>query len=161
MSGRLSPCDDAMAVVRAVIDERAHLQGALLPVLHGVQAALGHVPGEAVPEIAQALNLSRAEVHGVLSYYTHFRRRPAGRCVGQVCTAESCQAMGGAALLAHARAKLGCSDVQPTSANGAFTVQPVACLGLCAMSPALSVNDQPHARMTPAQLDALLATEKR
>jgi len=104
---RPQDADAALATVRAVIAERAHLAGALLPILHGVQDAIGHIPSEAVPEIARALNLSRAEVHGVITYYHHFRAEPAGRHVLQVCRAESCQARGGEALLAQARERLG------------------------------------------------------
>ena len=147
----------ALDVVRQVIAARAHLAGPLLPILHGVQDKLGHVPRAAMPEVAAALNLSRAEVHGVVSYYHHFREAPAGRCVVQVCRAESCQAMGGDALLAHARATLGCTAEASTSADGAFTVEPVYCLGLCASSPAVQIGTKPHARMTPARFDAAVA----
>ena len=135
---------DPEAVAR-VIAERRQLDGALMPVLHGVQDALGHVPSDAVGQIAQALNLSRAEVHGVITYYHHFRQSPARGPVLQVCRAESCRSMGGEALLQHARAAGGC------------TVEPVYCLGLCAQSPAVMLQGQPHARMTPAKLDELLA----
>jgi formate dehydrogenase subunit gamma len=134
--------------VRRVIAARAHLDGALLPILHGVQDALGYIPREALPEIAQALNLSRAEVHGVVSYYHHFREEPLSGPLLQVCRAESCQACGGDALWEHAKAHAaGC------------TVEPVYCLGLCAMSPAVMLGDRVHARMTPSRLDALLAKE--
>ena len=153
--------EDTSATVRKVIAQRAHLAGPLLPILHGVQEALGHVPREALPEIAAALNLSRAEVHGVVSYYHHFREAPAGRCVVQVCRAESCQAMGADALLAHARQRLGCSETKPTSADGAFTVEPIYCLGLCASSPAALVGGRLHARLTPARLDAAVAAGSR
>ena len=157
MSNLPFPPPDMDAVVTEVLAERAHLPGALLPVLHGVQDALGHIPREAVPQIARALNLSRAEVHGVITYYHHFREEPAGRHVLQVCRAESCRAMGGEALLGHARAQLGCSAAQPVSADGSCSVEPVYCLGLCASSPAVVLDGRLHARMTPARLDALLA----
>ncbi len=150
-----------LATVRDVIAERAHLAGPLLPILHGVQEALGHVPREALPEIAAALNLSRAEVHGVLTYYHHFREAPAGRCMVQVCRAESCQAMGAEALLAHARRGLGCGEAKPTSADGAFTVEPVYCLGLCASSPVAMIGRRLHARLTPAGFDAAIAAWTR
>lgn len=159
MTSTSPPAADTMAVVDAVLAERGALEGALLPVLHGVQDALGFVPPEAVPVIARALNLSRAEVHGVVTYYHHFRQTPPARRVVQVCRAESCQAMGAEALLAHARARLGCSEAQPASADGANGVEPVYCLGLCAMSPAVMVGDRVHARMTPEKLDAVLAQE--
>jgi formate dehydrogenase subunit gamma len=132
--------------VARVIAERRHLDGALMPVLHGVQDELGWVPPEAVGEIAQALDLSRAEVHGVLSYYHHFRQQPARGPVLQVCRAESCRTVGAEALLAHAHGTHGC------------TVEPVYCLGLCAQSPAVMLQGRPHARMTTAKLDELLAT---
>ena len=154
--------DAALATVRAVIAERAHLAGALLPILHGVQDVIGHIPSEAVPQIARALNLSRAEVHGVITYYHHFRAEPAGRHVLQVCRAESCQSRGGEALLAQARERLGCSADQHRSADGAWSVEPVYCLGLCASSPAIQIDDRQHARVSATRLDALLdATEAR
>ena len=131
-------------VVARVISERRHLDGPLMPVLHGVQDALGWVPAEAVGDIAQALNLSRAEVHGVITYYHHFRQQPARGPVLQVCRAESCRSVGGEALLEQARAA------------GRCTVEPVYCLGLCALSPAVMLGGQPHARVTPARLDELL-----
>jgi formate dehydrogenase subunit gamma len=148
-----------LAAVARVLAERAHLPGALLPVLHGIQDALGYIPPEAVIEIAQALGLSRAEVHGVVTYYHHFRTQPPGRRMLQVCRAESCRSMGGEELLGHARAVLGCSATQTRSADGAFSVEPVYCLGLCALSPALQLDGRVHARMTPERLDALLRGE--
>jgi len=135
---------DREAVAR-VIAERRHLDGPLMPVLHGVQDALGHVPSGAVGQIAQALNLSRAEVHGVITYYHHFRQQPARGPVLQVCRAESCRSVGGEALLRQAQAHGGC------------TVEAVYCLGLCAQSPAVMLQGQPHACMTPARLDELMA----
>lgn len=147
--------DNELETVRRLVDEQKHLPGALLPILHAVQDALGHVPDEAVPPIAEGLNLSRAEVHGVVSYYHHFRRLPAGRHVLQVCRAESCQAMGADDLWAHACRRLGI-EAGGTSADGAVTLEPVYCLGLCAMSPAVALNEQPRARMSATRLDALL-----
>jgi len=144
LSPAAPPPTDSQAVVRAVIAERRHLDGALLPILHGVQDALGFVPDTAVPDIAAALNLSRAEVHGVITYYHHFRQRPVNGPVLEVCRAESCRSLGGEALLAQAEAA------------GRCHVQPVYCLGLCAMSPAVALDGQPHARMTPQKLQRLL-----
>lgn len=132
-------------IVARVISERSHLDGPLMPVLHGVQDELGWVPPEALGQIAQALQLSRAEVHGVVTYYHHFRQQPARGPVLQVCRAESCRSVGGEALLQHARGVHGC------------TVEPVYCLGLCALSPAVMLQGQPHARVTAAKLDELLA----
>lgn len=146
----------AMAqTVDAVIRSHQHLPGALLPILHGIQDALGHVPAQAVPLIATALNLSRAEVHGVVTYYHHFRSAPAGAQVLQVCRAEACQAMGAQALWAHACQRLGL-QAAGTSADGAVTLEPVYCLGLCASSPAVALDGQVQGRVGPARLDALL-----
>ena len=135
---------DAQTVAR-VIAERGRLAGPLMPVLHGVQDALGWVPPEAVGQIAEALQLSRAEVHGVVTYYHHFRQQPVQGPVLQVCRAESCRTMGGEELLAHAQGRHACH------------VEPVYCLGLCAQSPAVMLQGRPHARVTPERLDALLA----
>jgi NADH:ubiquinone oxidoreductase 24 kD subunit len=134
---------DRQAVGR-VLSERGHLDGPLMPVLHGVQDALGHVPEQAVAQIAQGLNLSRAEVHGVLTYYHHFRTQPAKRPVLQVCRAEACRSVGGEQLLRHAHAAGGCG------------VEAVYCLGLCAMAPAVMLEGQPYGRMTAQRLDDLL-----
>ncbi|HEV8688666.1 MAG TPA: formate dehydrogenase subunit gamma [Ideonella sp.] len=147
---------DALATVRNVLARHAGTPGALLPILHDVQDALGHIPKDMVPEIASGLNLSRAEVHGVVTYYHHFRAEPAARHVIQICRAEACQAMGAEALLAHAQARLGCA-AHGTSKDGAFTLEPAYCLGLCASSPAMTLDDEPHARMTPQAFDALVA----
>jgi formate dehydrogenase subunit gamma len=147
---------DLQAVLQAVLSEHAKQSGALLPILHGVQDALGYVPSKAVPLIADALNLSRAEVHGVVTYYHHFREHPPGRCVVQVCRAEACQAMGADALWTHAQGRLGCA-AHGTSADGAFSLEPVYCLGLCASSPAVVMGDEVHARVTPKSFDALVA----
>ena len=147
---------DALATVRGVLARRIDEPGALLPILHDVQDALGYVPADAVPEIASALNLSRAEVHGVVTYYHHFRAEPAARHVVQICRAEAGQSMGADALLAHAQQHLGCA-AHGHSKDGAFTLEPVFCLGLCASSPAMMLDDEPHARVTPRAFDALLA----
>lgn len=130
--------------------------GPLLQVLHAVQDGLGYIPPEAVPIIAEALNLSRAEVHGVVTFYHYFRQAPAGRHVIQVCQAEACQACGAEALMAHAARTLGCPP-HATRADGAVTLEPVYCLGLCASSPAIQVDDRLHARMSPERFDRLIA----
>jgi formate dehydrogenase subunit gamma len=134
--------------------------GALLPLLHDVQDALGFIPPEVVGRVAQALNLSRAEVHGVITFYHHFRSHPAGRHVVRICQAEACQSMGAADLTAHAQQALGCK-LHETTADGAFTLEPTYCLGLCAMSPSASVDDEVHARLTPAKFDRLIAATLR
>jgi formate dehydrogenase subunit gamma len=147
--------EESTQTVQRLVRLHAQQPGALLPLLHAVQDALGHVPDAAVPLIAEGLNLSRAEVHGVITYYHHFRRVPAGRHVLQVCRAEACQAMGADALWAHACSRLGV-DGGGMGADGAVTLEPVYCLGLCAMSPAVALDEAPRARMSAARLDALL-----
>jgi len=142
--------------VRRIADTHQATPGGLLPALHAIQAALGHIPPDSVGAIAEAFNLSRAEVHGTISYYPHFRSQAAGRCVVQVCQAEACQAMGSTALMAHATQRLGCAP-HTSSADGAFTLEPVYCLGLCASSPAVVIGDAVHARMTPQKFDRLVA----
>ncbi|HEU0229718.1 MAG TPA: formate dehydrogenase subunit gamma [Burkholderiaceae bacterium] len=149
----------AQQVARQALDHFSGQKGSLLPILHAIQHALGYVPDAVVPIVAQGLQLSRAEIHGVISFYAHFRSKPPGRVVLQICRAESCQAVGGEHLAAHARQKLGC-DFHQTSADGGVTLEPVYCLGLCAQSPAVMLDGEPHARMTPARLDQLLAAKE-
>lgn len=144
------------AVLAEVIEQHEHQAGALLPMLHAVQNAFGWVPLQAVQPLAKALNLSRAEVYGVLSFYHYFRTEPVGQHVVQVCRAESCQAMGGAALEAHVRAQLGV-DWHGTSADGRVTLLPVYCLGQCACSPAIQIDERVHGRVTPARFDRVWA----
>ena len=139
------------ALLPGLIDRHRHQPGALLPLLHALQDAVGHIPPEAVPAIAEALNLSRAEVHGVITYYHHFRQQPAGRHVVQVCQAESCQACGSRALTQAAERIFGCA-LGHTRPDGAVTLEAVYCLGLCAQSPAIQVDARPHARMSEAKL---------
>ena len=131
--------------------------GALMLVLHAVQDRLGYIPPEAVPAIAHALNLSRAEVHGVISFYHDFRTAPPGRKIIRVCRAESCQAMGAAALAAHVQKCLGIKFGQ-TSDDGEFTLEPVYCLGNCACSPAIVVGDDLHGRVSPRRFDEIIGT---
>jgi formate dehydrogenase subunit gamma len=150
----------AANIAQAALARRADEPGALLPILHEVQDALGHIPRECVPQIAEGLNLSRAEVHGVVSYYHHFRAAKPGRHVVQLCRAEACQSMGADALLAHAQHQLGCEVHQGhggSSADGRYTLEPVFCLGLCASSPAMTLDGRLHARVTPAGFDKLIA----
>lgn len=145
--------------VAAVLARHTQTPGALLPVLHDVQQAIGFVPQQVLPHIAAGLKLSRAEVFGVLTYYKHFHQHPPGRVCVQVCVAEACQAQGADALLEHVQHLTGCTVQQPTSADQAFTVEPIYCLGLCASSPAAMVDGKPHARLSIERLDALLAAE--
>jgi formate dehydrogenase subunit gamma len=150
----------AASVTSAALARHENEPGALLPILHEVQDVLGHIPPEVVPQIAAGLNLSRAEVHGVVTYYHHFRSEAPGRHQVQVCRAEACQAMGANALLQHAGKALGCQvhgGHGATSADGEFTLTPVFCLGLCASSPAVVVDNKLHARVTPARFDAVIS----
>jgi formate dehydrogenase subunit gamma len=146
-------------VARAVensIQQHGDVPGGLLPLLHALQAAVGFVPADAVPAIASALHLSRAEVHGVISFYHDFRSAPAARHVLQICRAEACQAMGSRQLEAHARERLGI-DYGGTTADGLITLQAVYCLGNCACSPSVRLDDEIHARVDATRLDELLA----
>ncbi|MBS1186539.1 MAG: formate dehydrogenase [Burkholderiaceae bacterium] len=129
--------------------------GALLPVLHQIQQAIGHIPPDAVPLIASGLNLSRAEVHGVITYYPHFRQHQPGQHVVQVCRAEACQSVGSGELEAHVKAKL-CCGFHENSADGAVTLEPVYCLGHCAVGPNIVLDDTVHTHVTPERFDALL-----
>lgn len=142
--------------VDAIVKAHRDLEGPLLPILHAVQQAFGYIPEAAVPVIAEGLNLSRAEVHGVISFYHDFRDHPAGRHTIKLCRAEACQAMGADALADHARARLGV-DWHGTTANGAITLEPVFCLGLCACAPAALVDGQVIGRVDIARLNALVA----
>jgi len=141
--------------IQAVIDDHLHLEGPLLPMLHAFQQEFGHIPGSAIPMIAEALNITKAELHGVISFYHDFRKAPAGRHVLKICRAEACQAVGGTALAEATLEKLGL-DWHGTTPNGAVTVEPVYCLGLCACGPAAMVDDKVMGRVDAARLDALL-----
>lgn len=134
--------------------------GPLLQVLHAIQDRLSYVPDAAIPLIAAALNLSRAEVHGVVTFYHHFRRRPPGKHVVQICQAESCKSMNSDALTQHAQAKLGV-ELHETTADARITLEPVYCLGNCACSPAIMIDGNLHGRVTPERFDRLVdALEK-
>jgi formate dehydrogenase subunit gamma len=150
-----SPTTIADDEIQAVVAPLASLPGALLPILHALQDKYGHVPKQSVPLIAKALNLSRAEVHGVITYYHHFRDHPAGRHTLRLCRAEACQAVGSDKLADHAKQRLGC-DFHETSADGAVTLEAAYCLGQCATGPAMLIDDEIHARVTPERFDALL-----
>ena len=154
-AGPVSDADRA-ARVRALARPHEAERGGLLPALHAVQDALGFVSDADVAVLAGVFNLSRAEVHGVVTYYHHFRRQPAGRHVLQLCRAEACQACGADELATAAEAQLGCATGQ-TRADGAVTLEAVYCLGLCATAPAASLDGRLHARLTPQRLQVLLA----
>ncbi len=140
--------------VDAAVAENISKPGALLPILHAVQHKVGYVPEESVPVIAQALNLSRAEVHGVVSFYHEFRTKPPGRHVVYMCRAEACQSMGAEALVEHAKARLGV-DFHGTTADGSITLEPIYCLGNCALSPAMLVDGELHGRVTPERFNEI------
>lgn len=142
--------------ISAIIEAHLSLEGPLLPMLHALQDAFGHVPATAHAPICDALNITKAELHGVISFYHDFREAPAGRHVVKICRAEACQAMGGAALAESMLAKLGL-DWHSTSRNGAVTIEPVYCLGLCACAPAAMIDDKVVGRVDEAKLDKLLA----
>ncbi len=147
----------AAATVESILAAGKHRAGPLLPILHDIQDALGHIPNDALPVIGRALNLSRAEVHGVVTFYPHFRRERPGRHVVQVCQAEACQSMGAAKLAAHACESLGIG-MHETTADGAITLEPVYCLGNCACSPAVMVDGTDlRARVDDAAFDAIVA----
>jgi formate dehydrogenase subunit gamma len=143
-------------VVEEAVERHRGKIGALMPVLHSIQDSFGFIPGEAVPMMASAMSLSRAEVHGVLSFYHDFRTEPAGEHIVQLCRAEACQAMGARELEAHVRGRLGVGFGE-TTADGLFTLEPVYCLGNCACSPSIRVDDETYARVTAEKFDALIA----
>ncbi len=150
-----APDDGAPDPLAALLQRWRKVPGGLLPLLHAVQSAIGYVPPTAVPRIARALGLSRAEVHGVISFYHDFRTQPPAQHRLRVCQAESCQAMGSRELTAGLEQRLGCTLDQPR-ADGTWALESVYCLGLCAASPALMLDGQLHARVGLAQAEALI-----
>ncbi len=143
------------ARIRALAEANAGRPGALLPILHAIQDELGYVPESAVPIVANVLNLSRAEVHGVVTFYHFFRTRPPGQHTLYLCRAEACQSMGARELERYVKEKLDI-DFHETTADGRFSLEPVYCLGNCACSPAVMIDEDVHGRVTPERLDALL-----
>ena len=142
--------------VLGVCRELKSLAGPLLPILHAVQSALGYIPRDAVPLIASELNLSRAEVHGVVSFYHYFRDHSPGRHVVHVCRAEACQSLGSAALELHAKMVLGI-DFHQTTADEAISLEPVYCLGNCSLGPSIMIDEQLQGRVSPQRFDELIA----
>lgn len=136
--------------IAAIIATQQSRPGALLPLLHAIQDALGFISPDAVAQIASALNLSRAEVHGVITFYHHFRTTPPSRHTVHICCAEACQSMGARQLVEHAGKRLAHLDQSDCE------LQPVYCLGLCATSPALMLDGELHARVTPEKFDRLV-----
>lgn len=144
-----------LPLIQRVLGHYQTTPGALLPILHAIQAGAGYIPDVAVAEIAHAQNLSLAEVRGVISFYHDFRTTPPARHTLRLCRAESCQSRGAEALAAQLREQLGLDD-HGTSADGALSLRPVYCLGACACSPALELDGKLHARITPQRLQVLL-----
>jgi formate dehydrogenase subunit gamma len=142
-------------LVREIVAIHRSQRGALLPILHAVQNALGCVPQEAIPVLADELNLSRADVHGVVSFYHDFRSEPAGRTTVRVCRAEACQALGAERLVAHLRARYGVA-LGETSWDGSVTAEQVFCLGNCALGPAAQVDGRLHGRLDETRLSLIL-----
>ncbi len=145
--------------IAEIASSLADKPGALLPILHAIQDEFGYVAPGATPHIATALNISRAEVHGVISFYHLIRTEPPGKKVVYLCRAESCQAAGGVALESHAKAKLGI-DYHQTTADGEVSLEPVYCLGNCTCSPSVMVGDKLFSRVDPAKFDELLDSSK-
>jgi formate dehydrogenase subunit gamma len=148
--------ENLASLVRRLVAEHKDDRGALLPILHDLQHELGYVPRDAVPLLAKELNVSRADVHGVVTFYRDFRDRPAGRTTVRICRAEACQARGSDALVAHATDRL---DLQlgATSADGALTLDQVFCLGNCALGPNIEVAGRMYGRVDAERFDALVA----
>src|SRR5262252_2273082 len=158
MTSAYEPWNEARGA--EIISEHATAEGATIPILHALQEAFGHVPEPAIPMVAAALNLSRAEVYGVFTFYHDFRKQPAGRHVLKLCRAEACQAAGGDALAAHAEAKLGIA-LGYTSADERVTLEPIYCLGLCATAPSAMLDGRVVGRLDESRLDALVAEARR
>jgi formate dehydrogenase subunit gamma len=160
ISVKVEPVSSLTAAERAMVLEVCtrlkSLAGPLIPVLHGVQSGLGYVPNDAVPLIAAELNLSSADVHGVVTFYHYFRKDPPGAHVVHVCRAEACQSVGAVALEAHAKKSLGI-DFHQTTPDGAVSLEPVYCLGNCALGPSLMIDDRLQGRVSPKRFDALIA----
>jgi formate dehydrogenase subunit gamma len=150
------PAPDLAETVDRLATSFAATPGALLPLLHALQLERGHISEEAIPLIAKALNLSRAEVHGVVSFYHDFRRKPAGVHVIKLCRAESCQARGGAAIERSMADRLGVG-MGETSADGRVTLEPIYCLGLCATGPNALIDGEPLSRIDAAKIDRIAA----
>jgi len=147
--------DSVSQVVTKIVEDHRALEGPLLPILHAIQAQFGFVPRDAEPALANALNLSRAEIHGVISFYHDFRREPAGRHVLKICRAEACQSMGSEANAKRLLETLGL-DWGETSPDGRITIEPVYCLGLCATSPSALLDGEPVGRLDAAALESLV-----
>ncbi|MBB3354779.1 formate dehydrogenase subunit gamma [Rhizobium lentis] len=151
---------DIAARTRTIVADLRFLEGPLLPILHEVQREFGYVPQEALPVIAEELNLSRAEVHGVMTFYHDYRDHPAGRHVLKLCRAEACQSTGGDALADRVKALLGI-DFHQTTLDGAVTLEPVYCLGLCACAPSAMLDGEVYGRVDDQMAAELVAEARR
>lgn len=147
---------DTHAKIQGLIAQHIGLPGALLPLLHAIQDEIGYVPEESYLSISKALALSVAEVHGVVTFYHHFRSHPAGKHILQICRAESCQAMGSEKLEASIKAKLGI-DYHQTTSDGAITLEPIYCLGNCACSPSVMMDDEVYGRVDSQKMAELIS----
>ena len=147
--------DNLEQKINEVVDDLCLLEGALLPILHAIQDKLGYIPASSVPILSRRLNLSRAEIHGVISFYLDFRTEPGGTHTVQICRAEACQAMGSRVLEAHAKLALGVS-FGGTTDDGRVTLKPVYCLGNCACAPSVRINDHVYARVDNQRFDQLM-----
>ena len=142
-------------IVEQCLERNRDKLGALMPLLHDVQEEIGYIPPSVIPQIAAGLELSRAEVQGVIDFYHDFRTRPAGRYVIQICRAEACQAMGAGALEQHVSKRLGVG-MGETASSGRYTLEPVYCLGNCACSPSMMINQSLHARVSAQMFDEIM-----
>ncbi len=155
----MTESSNMQATVQEITTALKDKPGALLPILHAIQDKIGYVPAESVPAIAKALNLSRAEVHGVISFYHYFRESKPGNHTIYLCRAESCQAMGGKKLEQHVKDRLGI-DFHETTADGEFSLEPVYCLGNCACSPAMQIGTEIYGRVSADSFDATINETK-
>jgi formate dehydrogenase subunit gamma len=156
--GQTSTWDLERALSR--IRELEHLPGALLPILHALQDEFGSIHEEAIPLVAETLNLSKADVHGVVSFYHDFRHSPPGRHVLRICRAEACQSMGCESLVNHVEKRLGVK-LGETTPDRSFTVESVYCLGNCALSPSAMLDGRPYGRVSPQVADFLIDSARR
>lgn len=155
LAGTEAP-DNVVGRTASVINEMRGLEGPLLPILHGIQEEFGYVPRESLPVIAEALNLSRAEVYGVVTFYHDYRSKPAGRHVLKLCQAEACQSMGSDRVAAQVKQALGI-DFHETSKDGAVTLEPIYCLGLCACAPSAMLDGEVIGRLDDDKIAEIVA----
>ena len=145
-----------LAEASAIVAARSHEKGAALPILHDLMARYGYVDKTIVPVLADALNLSRAEIHGTITFYHDFKDHPPGRRTIKVCRAEACQSRGAFAVADELKRELGI-DWHGTTADGAITIEPVYCLGLCACAPAALLDEEPIGNLSVGTVDTLIA----